>query len=82
MPINTEGPLRPQSEAVQQEMLRSPRKFEPTRPDEVLRLARHAIRPETTPQPQRPPEGRHALVTFKGQPDVVIIHSDLEEDPR
>ena len=40
-----------------------------------------AIRPETTPPLQPTPERAQVLVTWKGEPDVVMIHSDLEEDP-
>ena len=42
-----------------------------------------AIRPETAPPPQPPPtsQGAQVRVTWNGQPDVVMINSDLEDDP-
>ena len=73
VPIKSEGRLRPDVEAVQREKVRSPRKFE----------AGGALRPETAPPPQPPPtsQGAQVRVTWNGQPDVVMIHSDLEDDP-
>ena len=76
VPIKSEGQMRPDGEAVQREKIRSPRKFE----------AGSAIRPETAPPPQPPPtsQGAQVRVTWNGQPDVMMIHSDLEDedDPR
>ena len=85
-PLTSSKPLAPSSGSRPDVQIKSEGRMRPDAegaPRGAASSRAGAIRPETVPPPQPPPtsEGAQVRVTWNGQPDVVMIHSDLEDDP-